>query len=241
MTTYDASLDYWSVGSIRPITKYATNNVVEEMFEVEIIKEIVSLEELTFKTPGFFRRFDKSHPGLLWFLLVNTLLAPILVYANFQIVPSQASTVFNALMVSSGAKTLSADNLVTLVKSNNRLTYWIKSVPGDMYSNNSTQDGVNSISYIPSNAKLSDLRQVDLTVKTYKNFAIYTSQLQPLVGPNETMVTTATGTIVEFNKGFSDRMIVSFTKKPEIVVVQYPTTQDVTTLMRDARSLVPIN
>jgi len=36
-------------------------------------------------------------------------------------------------------------------------------------------------------------------------------------------------------------MIVSFTKKPEIVVVQYPTTQDVTTLMRDARSLVPIN
>lgn len=240
MTTYDASLDYWSAHSTRPTQEYASNSIADEMVEVDDINEIVSLEELTFDRPSAIRRFNGSHPGFIWFLLANVLVTPLLVYAGFQIVASHPPTVLNALMISSGAQSMSAGDLVTLVKSEDKLAYWIKPVPGDTYTKNSTQDGVNSISYIPSDAKLSDLNQVNLTIKTYRNIAVYNAQLQPLSAANDTTITTATGANVQYSKASLNRMIVSFTHKPEIVVVQYPTVQNVTTLVRDAKSLVPI-
>jgi len=240
MTIYDASLDYWSVGNTRSAVADATNVVVEEDFGVNAINEIVLLEELTFNKLPSSGRFRESHPGFLWFVLANIFITPLLVYAGFQIVNSHPPTVLNALMISSGSQTISAADLVTLVRSEHKLAYWISPVAGDSYSNNSTEEGVNSVSYMPSGMRPKDLSQVSLTIKTYKDIAVYNKQLQPLAGPNETVITTANGTNVEYDEGLPNRMIVSFPRKPEIVVVQYPTTQNVTILMRDAANLTPI-
>lgn len=240
MTTYDASLDYRSVGNTRSVVANATKVVAKEDFRVDELNEIVSLEELIFNKPRSASGFRQTHPRFLWFVLVNIILSPLLVYAGFQIVNSHPPMVLNALMISSGSQTISAADLVTLVKSEHKLAYWINPVAGDSYSNNSTAEGVNSISYMPSGARPKDLIQVSLTIKTYKDIAVYNEQLRPLAGPNETVITAANGTNVEYNEGLPDRMIVSFPRKPEIVVVQYPTTQNVTVFMRDAASLTLI-
>lgn len=239
MTTYDASLDYWTERATQ-LGKTAGSAKIESDFGVDEINEIVALEDLAFNKPPSSSRFRETHPRFIWFVLANIILSPLLVYVGFQILDSHPPTVLNALMISSGSQTISAADLVTLVKSEHKLAYWVNPVAGDSYSNNSTEEGVNSISYMPAGARPKDLSQVSLTIKTYRDMAIYNEQLQPLAGPNETVITTANGTHIEFDEGLPNRMIVSFPRKPEIIVVQYPTTQNVTTLMRDAANLRPI-
>lgn len=241
MTTYGASLDYWSDGSTQPVSEHAENNVVDAMIKEDEIKEIVSLEDITFDKPPASYRFTDTHPRFLRFLLLNIIVVPILIYAAFLISGSHPPELVDEAMISSGAQAMSANNLVALVKSGNQLAYWINPVPGDTYANNSTKNGVDSISYIPAGAKTEDGSGVTTTINTYKDISVYNAELQPLAGAGEMTIPTATGVTVEYNVNTPNRMIVSFAHKPEIVVINYPSKQDVSTLLRDAENLVPIN
>ena len=144
-------------------------------------------------------------------------------------------------MMTSGARTVTAAELVRSVKMRNRSAYWINARAGDIYTDNSSQIGIDQISYLPKSASPSNLSQFDLRISTYANAATYDAQLHPLAGIDNITVTTANGVNIEYNKASLDHAYVTFAKKPEIVIVDYPTLQSISTLINDAKRLVLVN
>lgn len=233
MSTYDASLDYRSTASARPVTEQPKEDENE-------FNEIYSLEEINFVAPSAFARFREGHPGFLWFLAVNIVVAPLLAYAGLQIVESHAPSVSNAIMMSSGIQSLTAAELVDYVRLGHGTAYWLDAAAGDKYTIDSSHNGVNLISYLPAGATPSGPNHATLNIKTYRDITVYNSQLRPLSSSENAQVVTPYGAIVQYNASSPNHMIVSFRDRPEIVAVDYPSVQTPTSFIQDADRLIPI-
>lgn len=224
MTTYKASLDYWSQRPQRPLKSTAFVEVETDLDEDEI-GEFTVVET---------RR--ESRNRYLRFLLLNLLVWPILVFVGLQV--SQAHTP-KALAVS-GARSLSADQLVTAVQSHGRPVFWLNRLSGDTYSENSSVNGVDTVSYLPEGTNVQSPKQLDLVIKTYRDSNVFNVQLHPLQGTADTTVESAGGITVVYNPAAPDHSVVTFKDRPQVVAITYPSFQSLSTLMMDAQNLALI-
>jgi nitrate reductase NapE component len=220
VTTFDASLDYWSDRDVVPSVKSRAQ------------------EYVAFDTHEEGR---KSRSGFLSFLLLNILLWPILVFVGLQVSASHSPGALKSLMTSAGVQSMTANQLVATVKHQGRTVFWLNAKQGDSYSNSSSTPGVDHISYRPAGSNISNLNQFDVMIGTYRDFSTYLAQPHPFLGVLGRTVTLSTGGTLTYNQKSPNRAIVAFAAKPEIVVLDYPSTQGLSTLINDAQNLVPIN
>lgn len=228
MTTYDASLDYWSDDSVRPISLHSANDMEEEFDE--FIVDANTYAEL--------RRGGRNR--FLRFVLLNILIWPIVVYVGLQFSESHSPHVLKTLAVS-GAQSMTADQLIATVKSQGRPVFWLNRLSGDTYSENSAVSGVDVITYLPEGADLKAPGQLDLIIKTYRDANIFNVQLHPLSGTADTTVENVGGVTVIYNPASPDHSVVKFKDRPQVVAITYPGFQTVSTLVMDAQNLAPIN
>lgn len=228
MTTYDASLDYWSEDSTRPITAHAVIDMEDEFDELTVDAN----------TYAVLRRDNRNR--FLRFVLLNILIWPVLVYIGLQFSESHSPHVLKTLAVS-GAQAMTADQLIATVNSQGRPVFWLNRISGDSYSENSAVSGVDVVSYLPEGTKLSTPGQLDLVIKTYRDSNLFNVQLHPLSGTADTTVENVGGVTVTYNPASPDHSVVTFKDRPQIVSITYPGFQTISTLVMDAQNLAPIN
>lgn len=234
MSTFDASFDYVSTNSSRSAVQGAPEEVIDDS------SDIYALEEVEFVYPSAISRFNDRHPAFIWFLFANILLAPVLAYAGVQLVASHPPMATNALMMSSGVRTMTSSDLVSFVNLEHIDAYWLKNAPGTKYTINNAQSGINSISYLPAGAGASASSQSQMSIKTYTNGELYSSQLKPLSSTDTMHTVTQNGITVQYDTSAPNHMAVLFSDKPEVVVVDYPTVQTPASFLRDALNLTRI-
>lgn len=230
MTIYDASLDYRSAVSTRPAETHAPEEIVNGLIE------IVSLEEEAL-SEALYSDHRARRMRFLGFVLVNTLFWPVVVYVALQISASHSPQIVQDLMKTSGVQSMTADQLVATVTSQGRPVFWLNRLSGDMYSDNTSVNGIDVISYLPSDANPAHLNQLDLVVKTYKDSNVYNMQLHPLAGGSGTVVENVGNVSVTYSPTSPDHSIITFKDRPQIVSIDYPAFQDVSTLVMDAQNL----
>lgn len=228
MTTFDASLDYWSDTSQRPTQPSAAINV-DNAFR-EIMSSKVSNIEGD-RRQGRYR--------YLRFLLLNILIWPIVVFVGLQLSESHSPKVLRSLAVS-GAQSMSADQLITNVKALGRPVFWLNRLSGDTYSENSAVSGVDVITYLPEGTNLQTPGQLDLVIKTYGDANVFNVQLHPLSGTADTTVENVGGVSVVYNPASPDHSVVKFKDRPQVVAITYPSFQTISTLVMDAQNLAPV-
>lgn len=228
MTTFDASLDYWSDTSKRPAEPIVAVNVDYAS------REIMSSKRVNRESGRRKARFP-----FLRFLLLNIVIWPILVYVGLQLSESHSPKVLKSLAVS-GARSMNADQLVTTTKALKRPVFWLNRLSGDTYTENSAVNGVDVITYLPEGTNLQAPGQLDLVIKTYQDSNVFDVQLHPLSGTADTTVENVGGVTVIYNPASPDHSIIKFKDRPQIVAISYPSFQTVSTLVMDAQNLEPV-
>ena len=234
LSSLNSSLNNSKFVSTRVNSDYAAN------------KEVVETEENTFfeGTAKIARtvlgRLNQAHPGIKWFLFFNFIVAPVLVFAAMQIVAAHSPSVSKSLLISSGAKSVTADELVQSVVIKGKTVFWLDRLSGDTYSHSSIQEGVDVVTYVPQSSAAPYLSTPDLVITTYRNLGIFNSQLRPLEGTKDNTVELFGRVEVSYNPASTNHATVFFKNRPEVAVISYPANQAVSTLVNDAQSLTPI-
>lgn len=231
MSIYDASLDYRSAASTRPGETRAPEEIENGL------NEIISLEEDTFSEDVIDGDRRSRRLRFLGFVLANTLFWPVVVFVGLQISASHSPQVVQDLMKTSGVQRMTADQLIATVTSQGRPVYWLNRMTGDMYSDNTSVNGIDVISYLPMDANPIHLNQLDLVVKTFKDANVYSMQLRPLAGGSGTVVENVGNVSVTYSPASPNHSVVTFKDRPQIVSIDYPSFQDVSTLVMDAQNL----
>jgi len=234
VTTYDASLDYRLAISTQPTETHAPVETENNL------NEIISLEEENFGEYVFDSDRRTRRMRFLGFLLLNILIWPVVVYVGLQISASHSPQIIQTMMKKSGAQSMTADQLIATVSAQNRPVFWLSRLSGDMYSDNTTVNGVDVISYLPHGANPAYLNQLDLVIKTYRDANVYNMQLHPLAGGSGTVVENVGNISVTYSPASPDHSIVTFKDRPQIVAIDYPSFQGLSTLVMDAQNLEPI-
>lgn len=174
-------------------------------------------------------------------LIGGAVLGSILVFTGVQVASSHAPATQNQVAVVSGVQTMSAGELIQNVKSQGKSVYWINTRAGDSYSESSATLGVHQIFYRAEGSDASLLNQFDVMIGTYQDQATYDAQPHPFLSGESSTLNLSTGATLTYNQTASNRAIVTFPDKPEIIVLNYPTTQAVPIMINDAESLVLIS
>lgn len=222
MTTFDASQDYWSVSSSR---------LGRSSFQVEMDEAIAAVDQRI--------RADRrqARNRFLRFVLANLLIWPVIAFIGFQVMDSHKPEVSKTLLKTSGAQSMSADELTSIVREQERPIFWLGRLSGDTYSENSTVSGVDVITYLPENVTPQTARQLDLVIKTYRDSRIFNVQLHPLSGTADSTVENVGGVTVTYNPASPDHSVITFKNRPQVVAITYPSFQTISTLVMDAQNL----
>ena len=132
---------------------------------------------------------------------------------------------------------MSADELTSIVKGQDRPIFWFGRLSGDTYAENSTVSGVDVITYLPENETPQSARQLDLVIKSYRDSKVFNVQLRPLSGTADTTVENVGGVTVTYNPASPDHSVVTFKDRPQVVALTYPGFQTISTLVMDAQNL----
>jgi hypothetical protein len=220
VTTLDASHDYWS----------NRDEVLPANSRVQ------AYEVLNTREAG-----DASRNRFLHFLLLNVALWPILIFVGLQVSASHSPGAVKSLIASTGVQSMTADQLVATVNHQGRPVFWLNRISGDAYSYTTAISGVDIISYRPEGAVARNLDQSDLIITTHRDSFIYDAQLRPLDASAPLTVETLSGLKVTYNPSAPDHSVVYFDNQQQVVTIQYPENQKISTLINDAQNLVPIS
>jgi hypothetical protein len=205
------------------------------------LEVVLSSLDKTFPYPPSPFLEDEREPlQLIWLLLIGAVLGSLLVFTGFQVADSHAPAASNQISVASGAQTMSATELIQYIKARKHSVYWLNLKQGDSYSDNSSINGIDKISYHPEGSTIADLNQFDVVIGTYRDISTYNAQPHPFLGADGRTFTLSNGATLTYNQLSSNLALVAFPDRPEIVVLNYPATQAVPTLINDAQNLVPI-
>jgi len=182
-----------------------------------------------------------AHPRFKWYLALDALLTTVLIYGGVAYAVQPPSHDRTSQLEHGGVVAMSSTGLIDHVESENMISYWLGPISGYRYAPNCVVAHAMLVTYLAKNSKIDDPNQANLTVRTYNNLEIYNVMLHPLENPNASIVDTEAGVTVHFNTAAMNYEIVTFEGKPEIVVVNYPTWQLATTLMKNAQALKKIS
>lgn len=209
-----------------------TNKVVEEVRPYD--------EGLVVEQPLYYEE-DYRPLGFGRLLLIGAIVGSLVVFTGLQVADSHAPATVSKVAVSSGVQTMSAAELIQSIKAENRTVYWLGSKQEDSYTNSSSVNGLDQVTYRAVGANVSNLNQFDVIVGTYRDYSTYDATPHPLLGANGRTTTLTSGATITYNAASPNRAVVQFPNKAEVVVLNYPANQAVPTIINNAETLVPIS
>jgi len=180
--------------------------------------------------------YERSHPHFLWYLGLDALLSVAIILGGYHFVASNSSTAQN--LVHAGGVSLSSGEFINHVKRNDLETYWLGPISSYKYTINHETPGIVDVFYLPKSSDPSTKNLFKYEVKTYENQKTWDAHGHTLLATSNTTTIPITNKIfVKINKGSMKGEIVTFSDKPVIVAMAYPTRQSLQTMIKNAEKL----
>lgn len=173
-------------------------------------------------------------------LLSMAFIGSVLGFAGMQINNAHAVSSFSEFRVAAGLQTMSAIELTRSIQATGKTVYWLGDRQVNSFSNNTLTTGLDQISYRQGELGELPINQFQVIVKTYQSAVDHDRRLHPLLSGEERTITLSNGASLTYNQDSTDKATVKFSDKPQVVELQYPTSQPLPILINDAASLVTI-
>lgn len=185
-------------------------------------------------------RYHRRNPDAKRNLIIDVVVTSILIVAmlfGFKVLQESHQT----LLKSSGAKAISADELVSQIKDQNLVAYWLGPISGSKYSLVTTEKGQVVITYLSNGEGISESQIRKLVVVTRVD-----SEIDRALVNSENIFTnsnekTNVGNVFSYDTSIMNYMRVDIKNQKQKVLVYYPTPRKATNMQLDAESLIRIN
>ena len=137
----------------------------------------------------------------------------------------------------SGALTLTAAELVSVVKKEKLVAYWLGPISGSKYTLVATDNGVVTITYLSGGKGLENPFQNNLVFETVSNGHLKAALVAPNTEVDNAKVKTVTGNTFSYDRYLTDHMKVQIKGKQLQVFVFYPDLHSVLSMQTDAEAL----
>lgn len=178
------------------------------------------------------------HPQRWFIALVGLLSAAAVAGAFFM---SQGGIQKNKIVAQrSGALTLSANELVALVKSEKLVAYWLGPISGSKYTLVATDNGIVTITYLSGGSGIENPFQNNLVFETVADENLKAALVAPGTEIDNSNVKTVTGNTFSYDRYLTDHMTVKIKGKHLQVFVFYPRMHSVSSMQTDAEALLQV-
>lgn len=183
-------------------------------------------------------RYERNHPHFFWFIGVDAILSIVLVVVGFQISSaSETSNPIEHFLEVSGGTGISVDKLIDHLRQDDGDAFWLGPISGMSSSAVHEVDGLEVVTYLPQGINVQKSITLGLTAETYESSGVYAAHVHAL-NVADTRTEVASGDMkIQYDTRALNSMTVRFTDKREIVVINYPTKQNLNVLLQDAARL----
>lgn len=114
-----------------------------------------------------YSRYRREHPHFMRNMVIDAIVSVLTVMFIFAFVNHASANARVEMLRKSGAITMSAEELVELVKQEKLTVYWLGPIQGDVYTIICTDPGEIYVNYIPNGTRLHDSFASSVMVETY--------------------------------------------------------------------------
>ena len=185
-------------------------------------------------------RYHRRNPDARRNLIIDALVTGALTVAILVGVSASQET-HRDLLKSSGAVALSADEIISQIKDQNLVAYWLGPISGSKYSLVTTQKGQVVIIYLSNGEGIDKSRIRKLEVVTRIDGEVSHALVNAeniFTNANEK---TNSGNIFSYDTSIMNYMHIDIRNQKQLVLVYYPTPRSARTMEVDAESLIRIN
>ena len=206
-----------------------------------MVPMISIIQKFLFKQGRIFVRYNKSHPRFKWYLGIDALVSVLAVTGALVFVTSSSNPTRGVLIQSSGAQALSSNQLISLVKDQKFVAYWLGPISGSKYTLVASNGGGVTISYLDAGLGISNPNQHNLVIQTVSGRNDLNALISPIGQIDTARDSTVTGNTFSYNKYKLDHMNVLVRDAKRAVLVFYPSTRSAFTMQIDAEALQRIS
>jgi hypothetical protein len=183
--------------------------------------------------------YHKSHPHFYLYIGLDAVLSFALVMGVTGFAASQTS---NAVKLGhAGGAAMSVEELVKHVKTEPIDAFWLGYNSNYKYTLDHSKSGIVDIFYFPKDADQTNTKLFSYEIKSYENIEVWNAHTHTLRATSGTVsIQTAAGLTIKISPDSLRGEIVTFSDRPEIVGIAYPTPQSRENLIKNAESLSPI-
>ncbi|MBI3430556.1 MAG: hypothetical protein HY050_11020 [Actinobacteria bacterium] len=191
------------------------------------------------KERELFSNYSRAHPHFFWYLGIDALLSVGIVLGGFALYTQRTSDTHERSHL--GSATLTSEALIKHVIDEDTDAYWLGSISTAEYSINNLQTDIADIFYRPKGSFGDGGKQFLYEVKTYKNQKAWDGRTHTLLATaNTETIAISNAVTIRINRGSMKGVIVTFTDRPEIIGIAYPTPQSLEAMIKNVESLEPI-
>lgn len=188
------------------------------------------------KEHDLLSRYERAHPHFIRYLALDAVVTVAVVFGVFQFVQGNASTIESQEPLEMSAGSSSA--LIAQTNHEKLDAYWLGPISGYKYTLNDQQSGIVDIFYWPASSGNSDPHNYLYEVKTYQDRKIWNAHTHPiLASANTSEIAIKNGVSIRINRSSMKGVIATYTNKPEILAIAYPTAQTLDSMIKDVESL----
>ncbi len=187
----------------------------------------------------FLARYERSHPHFFWYLALDAVISTLVVVGGFQLYSHVNSTSpTDDQLERAGAVQMTANQFINNVKLSGATVYWLGPLYGATYSLNRSLKYAIIVTYISQGSNFNDASKSRLTVETYANSTALSHDDRLLASAPGRKVVTEKGVTIEYDANTLTAMAVTLQGVQEAVIVEYPSKQSESQLLKDAGKLV---
>lgn len=184
--------------------------------------------------------YGRSRPHFAWHLSIVAIVSVVLVSGVMALSTAAANNTRNLLMETSGAQSLSAEQLTDLVAKEKLLAYWLGPISGSTYTLVANTSGKVTVSYLSGGRGIDDPSKRNLVIDTSGVGVLPGAILSGDSEFTDATDSTVTGNTFSYDRSLADHMTVQVKADGCRVFIGYPQIRSSLTMQTDAEALVKI-
>ena len=185
-------------------------------------------------------KYRRSHPHFFRYMGLDAAISVAIVVGGFQVAHFGSS--WNASYLKAedtGVKALSAEQVIDRVHRGHLEVYWLDAISGAKYSFEFKPGTVSTLAYLVGGGRgQQDSSKPKLIIQTFDSYATYAKNLHPLVATGEESIVDTSNYTLHFDSNSLLIATIVFKHSSRVVVIHYPVTQSVSSIIDDADALV---
>jgi hypothetical protein len=190
------------------------------------------------KEEMIFEQYSSEHPHFKWYLGMDAIITSVVVFFATAFVlhalPSQR--VDADAFKHNGVMKMSASGLINHAKKGRAVVYWVGKRDGESYTHNDFDSKKVIITYMTNGKSPIRGDMPAMAVTTYQDLATYKASLHP-ISSGHLICKKIRHSIVKFEPLEPTSETITFTDRPQVIVIDYTEPQDPQVLLKNAKSL----